>query len=173
MLNLVLASTLLGAACAGTTSPEPRSATASPASSEYAEQAACFVEVPRVAVPLAELSDGVLLTYSTTVNDVGSLQAAVHGLARGQSLPAADRTVGPDQPALRTGDLGAPPGTAVLFPGARAEVTDTDTGARLTLRPLDVAARRAFRAELAGLAANRPSSCPPDVRMTTTVPGPG
>jgi hypothetical protein len=129
-------------------------------------EAACVVEIPSARLTVTDFPGGVDLSYPTQVNLVSSLRRLVRDFAAGQNgaFPVARRF---GEPRLRPGMPGAPPGTAVLVPGAHARVTDTQAGARLTLEPVTPAMRRLLHeAERTQHRARLPRPCPPDARPT-------
>lgn len=135
-----------------------------------AAEAACAVEAPSAQMTVTELPQGVVLTYATQANLVGAVQRLVRDFADRQNggSPVAQ---GFGDPQLRGGTAGAPPGTDVLVPGSHATVTNTTTGARLTLKPVGAPVRQLLRAastQQGRLDSRRP--CPPELRLTPAPP---
>ena len=137
-----------------------------------AAEAACAVEAPWAQMTVTDLPHGVVLTYATQANLVGAVQRLVRDFADRQNggSPAGRRF---GEPQLHGGAPGAPPGTEVLVPGAHATVTNTATGARLTLAPLAGPMRQLLRAASLQQGGSRSLvPCPPDLRLTPAPPGP-
>jgi hypothetical protein len=133
-------------------------------------EAACAVEAPSARLTVTEMPRGAMLTYATEPNLVGAVQRLVRDFAERQNggSPVGQRV---GDPRLRGGVAGAPPGTNVLVPGSHATVTNTTTGARLTLDPVSVPVRALLRAasqRQGQLASVRP--CPPYLRLTPAPP---
>jgi hypothetical protein len=148
----------------------PRSAGAGGAGGADAAEAACAVEAPSARLTVTEMPHGVMLSYATEPNLVGAVQRLVRDFADRQDggSPVGQRV---GDPRLHGGLAAAPPGTNVLVPGSHATVTNTTTGARLTLDPVSVPVRALLRAasqRQGQLASVRP--CPPDLRLTPAPP---
>jgi hypothetical protein len=129
-------------------------------------EAACFVGVAGAHVSVTELPDGIALTYSGEIDDVEPLRFSVRELAAQQNAARAIEG-NPGDVELRPSDAMTPPVTALLAPGARATVTDTSLGARLTLVPVTSGARALIRRAVeARESAAANELCPPAVRQS-------
>ncbi|HXJ22514.1 MAG TPA: hypothetical protein VMT03_20015 [Polyangia bacterium] len=146
--------------------------------SQPQREAVCAVEIPSMRVTATDFSvvrgsgatPGIVLQYTAQAGLTGSVRRLVRRYAAVQNggVPVAEHF---GDPRLARGVAGAPPGTAVLVPGAHASVADTPAGARLTLMPVTPEMRRLLHAAARRQrqsASQRP--CPPDVRLNPDGP---
>ena len=172
-LLLALAATALLEAAGGCAASDVRTAPASVAPAAASARATCYVHLPDTKISMAEFSGGVVLTYATRPNDIGTLRKTIRVFAEQQNRPlAAADTEQIGDVSIGRGLAGAPPGMAILAPGARATVSDVPGGARLTLAPVPEPTRELLRQEVGehrGHALEHPR-CPAATVFTPTLP---